>query len=90
MFLAVRPEDVEVAPAEGSDVPPGMIHGVVRAALFVGECVEYQVEINNQGTIVVNGQRHAPIDEGAPVWLRLRADGHTAWSPDWSETTVRA
>jgi ABC-type Fe3+/spermidine/putrescine transport system ATPase subunit len=84
VYIAVRPEDVEIFPAASSDVPAGMIGGVARAALFVGERVEYQVEIDEQGTIVVNGDRRAPIEESSKVWLRLRPDGHSAWSTDWS------
>jgi iron(III) transport system ATP-binding protein len=84
VFIAVRPEDVEILPAASSDVPAGMIGGAARAALFVGERVEYQVEVEAQGTIVVNGDRRTPIDEGGRVWLKLRSDGHSAWSSDWS------
>jgi hypothetical protein len=84
VYIAVRPEDVTIFPAATSEPPAGMIGGVARAALFVGECVEYQVEIEGQGSIVVNGERRAPIEEGCRVWLKLRPDGHTAWSSDWS------
>jgi hypothetical protein len=33
---------------------------------------------------VIYGERHRPIDEGSKVWLKPRADGHTAWSSNWS------
>ena len=29
------------------------------------------------------GERHKPIEEGSKVWLKLRPDGHSAWSSDW-------
>jgi iron(III) transport system ATP-binding protein len=79
--IGVRPEDVEILPAVGSALPPGMLRGSARAALFVGERVEYQVEVDGQGEMVVYGDRRAPISEGSAVWLRPRPDGHSAWAP---------
>jgi len=35
VYIGVRPEDVEIHPASGTKVPPGMIGGTVQAALFV-------------------------------------------------------
>ena len=80
VFIGVRPEDVELFPATAADVPAGMIGGHVRAALFIGERIEYQVDIVDQGDIVVYGDRHEPIAENTRIWLRLRPDGHSAWS----------
>ena len=80
--IAVRPEDVEVLPALGSEVPSGMIGGSTETALFVGERIEYQVEVNGQGLIMIYGERHNPIEEGSKVWLRPRADGHSAWASE--------
>ena len=62
-----------------------MISGTAQAALFIGERIEYQVEVPGQGTIVIYGERHEPIEEGSKVWLKLRPDGHSAWASDWSE-----
>jgi hypothetical protein len=61
-----------------------MIGGKVQAALFVGERIEYQVEVDSQGLILIYGERHSPLAEGGKVWLKLRPDGHTAWASDWS------
>jgi hypothetical protein len=61
-----------------------MIGGTVQAALFVGERIEYQVEVYGQGVILIYGERHNPLEEGGKVWLKLRPDGHTAWASDWS------
>jgi len=85
VYIAVRPEDVEIVPSAGSQVPSGMIDGTVQAALFIGERIEYQVEVELQGVIVIYGERHNPVAEGSKVWLKLRADGHSAWAPDWSK-----
>jgi iron(III) transport system ATP-binding protein len=84
VFIGVRPEDVEVQPALGAEAPSGMIGGTARAALFVGERIEYQVEVEGQSVMMIYGERHQPIDEGGKVWLRLRPDGHSAWASDWS------
>ena len=82
--MGVRPEDVEIFPAQGTSAPPGMIGGTVQTALFIGERIEYQVEVDGQGMIVIYGERHEPVEEGAKVWLKLRPAGHSAWSSDWS------
>jgi len=84
VYVGVRPEDVEILPALGSAVPSGMIGGTAEAALFIGERIEYQVEVDGQGVIVIYGERHHPVNEGSKVWLKLRADGHSAWASDWS------
>ncbi|MDH3239694.1 MAG: ABC transporter ATP-binding protein [Alphaproteobacteria bacterium] len=84
VFIAVRPEDVEIVPAAGGAAPAGMIGGTVSAALFIGERIEYQVEVDEQRVIIIYGDRHDPLAEGARIWLRLRPDGHTAWPSDRS------
>jgi len=84
VFIGVRPEDVEIHPALGAEPPPGMIGGKTLAALFVGERIEYQVEVDGQSTMMIYGERHRPIAEGKRVSLQLRSDGHSAWTSDWS------
>jgi ABC-type Fe3+/spermidine/putrescine transport system ATPase subunit len=84
VYIGVRPEDVEIRPALGSEAPAGMIGGKAQTALFVGERIEYQVEVDGQGVIMIYGERHEPVGEGSKVWLKLRPDGHTAWASDWS------
>jgi hypothetical protein len=73
---------VEIEPAESAQVPPGMLEGRLDTALFVGERIEYEVAVEGQGTIDIYGERHQPIEEGQKVWLKLRAEGHTAWRSD--------
>jgi len=84
VFIAVRPEDVEIHPALSAATPSGLIGATVKTTLFVGERIEYQVEVDDQGVVMVYGERHKPIDEGKKVWLKLRPDGHSAWSSNWS------
>lgn len=83
VYLGVRPEDVDIRPAMSGQMLPSTIGGTVEAALFIGERVEYQVAVDGQGLVLIYGERHKPISEGSRVSLKLRADGHTAWSSDW-------
>ena len=84
VYIAIRPEDVDILPALGSEAPSGMIGGTVQAVLFIGERIEYQVEVDGQASVVIYGERHDPVEEGGKVWLKLRPDGHSAWASDWS------
>jgi ABC-type Fe3+/spermidine/putrescine transport system ATPase subunit len=87
VFVGVRPEDAELVPVEsGGEMPPGLLRARVDTALFVGERIEYQVEVDGQGSMVLYGERHLPIDEGHDVWVKLRPEGHSAWRTDWSAT----
>ena len=86
VYIAIRPEDVDILPALGSEAPSGMIGGTVQAVLFIGERIEYQVEVDGQASVVIYGERHDPVEEGAKVWLKLRPDGHSAWASDWSHS----
>jgi ABC-type Fe3+/spermidine/putrescine transport system ATPase subunit len=88
VFIGVRPEDVEIVPATGSEAPAGMIGGTVLAALFIGERIEYQIEVDGQRQIVIYGDRHDPLPDGAKIWLKLRADGHSAWPSDRLENDI--
>ena len=88
VYIGVRPEDVEIFPAVHRAPPSGVIGGTAQTALFLGERIEYQVEVDGQGEMVIYGERHQPIDEGSKVWLRLRPDGHSAWTSDWSRKEV--
>jgi ABC-type Fe3+/spermidine/putrescine transport system ATPase subunit len=84
VFIGVRPEDVEVLPANGGSAPPGMLTGTLDVALFVGERIEYRIVVEGQGVIDIYGERHRPIEEGSKVWLRIRPDGHSAWETNKS------
>jgi ABC-type Fe3+/spermidine/putrescine transport system ATPase subunit len=90
VFIGVRPEDVEVATAEGATPPSGMIGGLVVTSLFTGERMEYQVEVDGQRTIFVYGDRRNALDDGAAVWLRRHPDGHSVWPSDWSHLEAEA
>ena len=90
VFTAVRPEDIEVVPAENGSAPAGSIAGGVVTALFTGERIEYQVEVEGQSAFQVFGERHHPAAEGSKVWLKLRPEGHSVWSSDWTHVATEA
>lgn len=84
VFIGVRPEDVEISGATADEAPAGSIGGTVQTALFVGERIEYQVDVDGQHSMLVYGERHEPVAEGERVWLKLRPEGHSAWASDWA------
>src|SRR5262245_63494547 len=43
VYMGVRPEDVEIYPASGANLPNGMIGGETQDALLVGVRIECQV-----------------------------------------------
>jgi ABC-type Fe3+/spermidine/putrescine transport system ATPase subunit len=77
--VAVRPEDLIVAPATSTTVPAGALGGTAETAMFVGERYEYRVQLDEQDAIVIYGDRHRPTEEGARVWLTPRSEGHSVW-----------
>jgi ABC-type Fe3+/spermidine/putrescine transport system ATPase subunit len=80
VHVGIRPEDVEVVPVMGSVAGSGAVHGTIAAALFMGERIDYQVEVDGQGTLVLRGARLQPLERGARVALRFAGDGHSVWS----------
>ena len=77
--IGVRPEDLEILDATSPGDGRGTIAAIARAALYVGQRIEYQVDIRDHDPIVIYGDRHNPILEGTAVWVRPRPDGHTVW-----------
>ena len=64
------------------------VRDFVGKTLLFNERIEYQVEVDGQGLILIYGERHHPLEEGGKVWLKLRPDGHTAWASDWSPRAI--
>lgn len=77
--LAVRPEDAELLPQNGSSSVAGTVPGVVEAALFVGERTEYRIQVPNQGSLLVYGGRGQIHEEGQCVRLRILPETASAW-----------
>jgi ABC-type Fe3+/spermidine/putrescine transport system ATPase subunit len=77
--LAIRPEDIELAPGESGEPPRGTIAGIVEARLFVGERTEYRVIVPEQGPLLIYGRRDQMVEEGGAVWLRPRSQNIAVW-----------
>ncbi len=77
--LAIRPEDIEIAAAEGVEPAAGTIPGQVEARLFIGERTEYRVIVPDQGPLLVYGRRDQVLEEGAAVALRPRGQNIAVW-----------
>lgn len=80
-LVGIRPDDVQILPAEEGRLPAWTVCGVVRTTLFMGEHIEYQVAVAHQGVILITGNRRQQLEAGDRVWLRLRQDGHTVCAP---------
>jgi ABC-type Fe3+/spermidine/putrescine transport system ATPase subunit len=80
VFLAMRPEDAKLMPANGS-TPPGanVVLGTVEASLFVGGRTDYRIKVDGQGSILIYGDRRDTYEDGSVVWVRLPSDGLTIW-----------
>lgn len=77
--VGIRPDDLTVEKATGDKVPDGCLEGRVETALFMGEWYEYQVEVNDQKSMTLSGDRHTEIKEEEKVWIRVFPSGHTVW-----------
>jgi iron(III) transport system ATP-binding protein len=63
--IGFRPESVELVPLGGEG-----LHGKVAAASFVGDAVEYQIDLGGQ-LVRAKAQPFAPLEEGASVAVRV-------------------
>lgn len=79
VYMAMRPEDLEIAPADSSEPPPEAVVGIVETLLFVGERTEYRVKIRDQGAVLVYGPRHEVFPEGHGVWIKIQPESVSVW-----------
>ncbi|MEK7216756.1 MAG: ABC transporter ATP-binding protein, partial [Chloroflexota bacterium] len=69
-LVIFRPEGLEVLAHEAAG--PNVIRGTVREASFIGEVVEYGIEIEGRSArLRAKGDPYGAVEEGASVWLRL-------------------
>ncbi len=78
--VAVRPESIQLRALGAAGPPAGGLRGVVAAALFSGDRMEYQVQVDGQGTILAYGSGLEPLGEGAAVSVTFRPDTATLWA----------
>jgi ABC-type Fe3+/spermidine/putrescine transport system ATPase subunit len=79
VFIAIRPEDIELSPAREGETPTGMVRGTVEARLFVGERTEYRVQVEGQGSLLVYGRRDQILEPGHGVYLRPHSQNVGIW-----------
>jgi len=73
--VAVRPEAIDLVPEGDSQVVPA----VITAVQFVGDRVEYLLEVEGQGAFYVETHRYHPFTRGETVGLRFIGHAPTAW-----------
>jgi ABC-type Fe3+/spermidine/putrescine transport system ATPase subunit len=76
--ISIRPEYVEILPAETAASRSNVVAGTVGDLLFTGESFEARVHVGRETVLV-----HLPADgtwhESQPIALHLRGDATTAW-----------
>jgi iron(III) transport system ATP-binding protein len=75
--LVLRPEAVELRPADGRPPDAGVLTGTVLSRTFLGEKVEYQVRVGEALLQVTRYNAGAPetLQPGQAVLVRLPMDG---------------
>jgi iron(III) transport system ATP-binding protein len=69
MLLSVRPHEIELS----TDAGGGALRGIVRRASYVGDAVDYQIEIEGSGvTLRAAGPPSPRLAVGAAVAVRVR------------------
>src|SRR5262249_17992649 len=67
--LAVRPEDIDIGPADAGR-PDQALEATVMTSLFMGDRFDFQVDVPGQGQRVVSGHTSMPLERGTKVYLR--------------------
>src|SRR5262249_12944929 len=79
VMVGVRAEDIEIIPATSDSLPDQAVAAKAVSALFLGDKMQYHVEVQGN-SIIVRGDRHRAVEAGSPVWLRIWPTGHTVWA----------
>jgi ABC-type Fe3+/spermidine/putrescine transport system ATPase subunit len=80
VHIAVRPEDIDLQAFEGGSVPPGCIRGTVETRLFLGERTEYRLSVEDQGSLLVYGERDQTFSPGEDVCIQPRSSNIGIWA----------
>ncbi len=78
LYLAVRPEDIELKSADGPRGAPGELVATVDTLLFVGDHYECRVKLGEE-TLLVHAPRWMALREGEAVRLSVDPQGISAW-----------
>lgn len=84
--VAMRPEDVRLAPNDGNQDPSTGLPGVVETQQFVGERTEYRIRLVDQPPLLAYSDWRQTFTEGESVWVGIEPDAVTAW-PGWATAT---
>ena len=79
VYLAIRPEDIELVDADEGPRPKAGIRGTVDARLFVGERTEYRILVPEQGPLLVYGRTDQLLRDGHDVWLLPHSQNVAVW-----------
>ena len=77
-LLAVRPEAIRLSRQPSGDPAANRLEGVVRALAFLGNLVDYRIEVAPGVVLRVQGDPHAPFDVGDRAHLAFHPD--STWS----------
>ena len=84
--VAMRPEDVGLAPNDGAQDPSTGLPGVIETQQFVGERTEYRIRMGDQPPMLAYSDWRQTFGEGESVWVRIEPDVVTVW-PGWATAT---
>lgn len=79
--VVARPSDAQLHPKPPADSgsADAAVQARILARLFVGERVEYEIEVEDNGTFQVSCPYALEFAEGQAIWLTFNKDSLTAW-----------
>jgi ABC-type Fe3+/spermidine/putrescine transport system ATPase subunit len=71
VLAAIRPEQIDFTPAQGSLKPQDAIAGVIETLLFLGQVYEARIAVSNGDAVLAHLPRTEEWAEGQKVWLKV-------------------
>jgi ABC-type Fe3+/spermidine/putrescine transport system ATPase subunit len=79
VFVAIRPEDIQVRTGDGGSAGSNELVGTVEALLFVGDHYECRVSLGNDASVLLHLPRSTVLREGEPVRVYVAPEGISVW-----------
>src|SRR5690606_9002517 len=79
VLISVRPEDVRLS--ENKPDGENVIQGRIHLKVFLGECIDYQVEIGGQ-LVLARVHPSFNVVVGTPVYMQIDQDKCVAFQDD--------
>jgi ABC-type Fe3+/spermidine/putrescine transport system ATPase subunit len=79
VFVAIRPEDIQVRTGDGGSAGANELAGTVEALLFVGDHYECRVSLGNDASVLLHLPRSTVLREGEPVRVYVAPEGISVW-----------